>query len=89
MMPGFATITGLAFQLANSDERQQKAIVLSYIKNRFIQELYDECKQHINASPPQFADEAELVGIFQEYPDWYAFHAIQYSEWDKQGATQP
>lgn len=88
-MPGFETITGLAFQLTHSDERQQKTIALSYIKNRFIQELYDECKQHINASPPQFADEAELVGVFQEYPDCYTFHEAQYNEWIKQGTTQP
>jgi hypothetical protein len=89
VMPGFETIKGLAFLLAPTDERQQHTIALSYIMNRFIQDIYTDCKNTISTSPQQFADEDELVGVFQEYPDWYTFHEVKYDEWIKQGATQP
>jgi transcriptional regulator with XRE-family HTH domain len=89
VMPGFETIKNLAFKLAPTGERQQLAIAISYIKNRFIQEIYAECAHSIKASPQQFADKNEVVEVFQEYPNWYAFHEVHYDVWAKQGATQP
>ncbi len=87
--PSYRTICGMAFKLAPFDKRQQRTIIISYFKNRFVQEIYEDCGRSIRSSPQQFADEAELVGLFQEYQNWYAFHESQYDEWNKQGATQP
>lgn len=89
VVPGLETINCLAFRLAPTDEREQHAISFLYAKNRFIQEIYVEIKDSIKASPQQFANEAEIISIFQEYPKWYAYHEGLHEKWMKHGAMKP
>ncbi len=48
---------------------------------RFLQSLFSDLR--INAIPVFFADEQELVSVFQEYPKWQEHHQQAFAKWNE------
>lgn len=82
--PCWETMRSLSNTFFDGDD----GLMVSYGVSRFLQSLLIDLRE--NCIPTFFSDEHQIISIFQEYPNWQAYHMKNFITWNQvRGQASP
>ncbi|MBG0777350.1 MAG: hypothetical protein H0S85_13075 [Desulfovibrionaceae bacterium] len=80
LLPRWKTMFAIRETFFGSDDR----ILYDYFVIKYLQKFFTIYKNRY--IPHHFANESELVDVFQEYASWFEANEVSYAEWESRGA---